>query len=114
MPDSPAEKRAQARLRISIDATFDDALRAESVRCTVADLSSEGLGANTEEFFPVGTVYAFNMKREPALSLRGEVRWIRSQAREGYRFGVRFVDLTSADVVALTEFLRSKRKPPSV
>ncbi len=97
---------------MSIEATFDDALKAEAVRCTISDLSSEGLGATAHDYFPVGTVYAFTMKREPALTLRGQVRWVRSEAGS-YRFGVSFVDLTSEDVLRLTEFLRTKRKPPT-
>jgi hypothetical protein len=50
------------------------------------------------------------MKREPALTLRGQVCWVRSEEGGHYRFGVRFVDLTSEDVLRLTEFLRTKRK----
>ena len=110
MPEAEEEKRREPRLRMSIEATFDDALKAEAVRCTISDLSGTGLGATADEYFPVGTVYAFTMKREPALTLRGQVCWVRSEEGGHYRFGVRFVDLTSEDVLRLTEFLRTKHK----
>jgi len=109
MPEAEEEKRREPRLRMSIEATFDDALKAEAcvARSRTFRVRAWGDGGRV---LPVGTVYAFTMKREPALTLRGQVCWVRSEEGGHYRFGVRFVDLTSEDVLRLTEFLRTKRK----
>lgn len=93
------------RVRKYIDVVVDDALSGRLIRGAIADLSQSGLRVIADQYLPVGTKYAFTMKRNPFLRLRGQVRWIRSFTTDTYQLGVAIIEASEDDSNILAKFL---------
>lgn len=105
------EQRTQGvRLRKFIDVVVEDRLSSMLLRGAIADISETGMRVIADQYLPKGTKYAFTMKRNPFLSLRGEVRWIKAFENDTYQVGVLFVDVSEEDRKRLASFLEIERK----
>lgn len=106
------EKRTEGavRLRKFIEVVVEDKLSFTLFRAAVADISQTGMRVISEQYLPKGTRYTFTFKRSPFLTLRGEVRWIRSLERDTFQVGVLFVDVSDDDDRRLQSFLNIERQ----
>src|SRR6185437_4211800 len=82
-PGTPA-----VRLRRFIDVVVEDKLSFALSRAVAVDFSSTGMRIITDQYMAKNTKYTFTMKQQPALTLRGEVRWIRPAERDTFQCGV--------------------------
>ncbi len=98
-------KRYALRLRKYIDIVVEDPLASLLFRGAVADISPTGMRIIVDQYLPVGTKYKFTMKRNPFLTLRGQVRWIRAFEGDTYQVGVLIIDASEEDNKRLTNFL---------
>lgn len=105
------EKRAAGALRLRkfIEVVVEDAPSFTLFRAAVADVSESGMRVISEQYLPKGTRYTFTFKRSPFLTVRGEVRWVRSFERDTFQLGVRFVDLSDAERSRLHTYLEIER-----
>ena len=106
------EKRSATgalRLRKFIEVVVEDQLSFTLFRAAVADLSSTGMRVISDQYLPKGTMYTFNLKRAPFLTIKGEVRWIRAFERDTFQVGVLFVDMNDDDRRRLESFLEFER-----
>ncbi|MBV8530742.1 MAG: PilZ domain-containing protein [Candidatus Eremiobacteraeota bacterium] len=104
------EHRYSVRLRKYIDVVIEDPLSSMLVRGGIADLSPNGMRVIADQYLPAGAKYAFTMKRDPFLRVRGEVRWIRTFTADTYQAGVLIVDATEEDCKRLCDFLDAERR----
>ncbi|HTU70926.1 MAG TPA: PilZ domain-containing protein [Candidatus Baltobacteraceae bacterium] len=107
--ESESDKRFALRLRKYIDVVVEDPLSSMLFRGAVADISPTGMRVIADQYLPVGTKYTFTMKRNPFLTLRGQVRWIRAFQGDTYQVGVLIVDATEEERKRLTNFLEIER-----
>jgi len=104
------EKRsAGVRLRKYIDVVVEDRLSSMLFRGAITDISETGMRVIVDLYLSKGTKYIFTMKRPPLLTLRGEVRWIRSGQPDTYQIGVLFIDVSEEDRKRLASFLTAER-----
>ena len=109
--ESGNEKRTVGlRLRKYIDVVVEDQLSFTLLRAAIADISATGMRVIADQYLAKGTKYQFTMKRNPFLTLRGEVRWIRNFEKETYQVGVLFVDVSDDDRKRLENFLELERQ----
>jgi len=106
------EKRSDdgVRLRRFIEVVIEDKASFTLFRAAVADLSETGMRVLSEQYLPKGSVYLFTMKRNPFLTARGEVRWIRAYEGDTFHCGIRFLDLAGDDRRRLQSFLDIERR----
>ncbi|MHB8141997.1 MAG: PilZ domain-containing protein [Vulcanimicrobiaceae bacterium] len=104
------DKRYSVRLHKYIDIIVEDALSAMLFRGAIADISPTGMRAMVDQYLPVGTKYTFTMKRNPMLTLRGQIRWIRSFSGDTFQIGVQFLDLTSEQRKRIETFIEIERR----
>jgi c-di-GMP-binding flagellar brake protein YcgR len=106
------EKRADSgvRLRKFIDVVVEDKLSFTLFRGAIADLSPTGMRLISDQYLPKGTKYTFTMKRQPMLTLRGEVRWVRAFERDTFQCGILFVDVGEDERKRLQSFLEIERQ----
>jgi hypothetical protein len=116
-PQAGAQNGAEAldnryglRLRKFIDIVVEDPLSAMLFRGAIADLSPTGMRVVIDQYLPKGTKYTFTMKRNPGLTFRGEIRWIRSLEGETFQAGVLFVGVNEEDRKRLIDFLTIERQ----
>ena len=79
-------------------------------RGVVADISPTGMRIIADQYLAVGTKYTFTMKRNPFLTLRGQVRWIRAFQAENYQVGILIIDATEEERKRLINFLELERQ----
>jgi c-di-GMP-binding flagellar brake protein YcgR len=105
------EKRSDdsVRLRKFIDVVVEDKKSFTLFRGAIADISATGMRLISDQYLPKGTRYTFTMKRAPALTTRGEVRWVRALERDTFQVGVQFVDMPDEDRRRLESFLAIER-----
>ena len=109
--DADGDKRnVGLRLRKYIDVVVEDQLSFTLLRAAIADISPTGMRLIADQYLPKGTKYLFTMKRNPFLSMRGEVRWIRNFEKDTYQVGVLFIDVPEEDRKRLTSFLEIERQ----
>jgi hypothetical protein len=104
------DKRYGLRLRKFIDIVVEDPISAMLFRGAIADLSPTGMRVVIDQYLPKGTKYTFTMKRNPGLTFRGEVRWIRSVEGEMFQAGIQFVGVNEEDRKRLINFLTIERQ----
>jgi c-di-GMP-binding flagellar brake protein YcgR len=104
-PGTPA-----VRLRRFIDVVIEDKLSFALFRAVAVDFSSTGMRIITDQYLAKNTKYTFTMKQQPALTLRGEVRWIRPAERDTFQCGVLFVDVSAEDRRRLESFIDFERQ----
>ena len=105
------EKReAAVRLRKFIDVVVEDKMSFTLFRGAIADISVSGMRVISDQYLPKGTRYTFTMKRQPMMTVRGEVRWIRAFERDTFACGVLFVDMTDEERRRLQSFLEIERQ----
>jgi hypothetical protein len=104
------DKRFSLRLRKYIDVVVEDPLSSMLFRGAVADISPTGMRVIADQYLPVGTKYTFTMKRNPFLTLRGEVRWIKAFQRDTYQVGILIVEANEDVKKRLTNFLELERR----
>jgi PleD family two-component response regulator len=63
-----------------------------------------------DQYLPVGTKYTLTMKRDPFMTLRGQVRWIRPFQDDTYQVGVLIVDSSEEEAKRLTNFLEREHQ----
>lgn len=103
-------KRFALRLRKYIDVVVEDPLSSMLFRGAIADISPTGMRVIADQYLPVGTRYKFTMKRNPFLSLRGEVRWIRAFQGDTYQVGILIVNASEDDQKRLSNFLELEHR----
>ncbi len=108
--ENGSDKRFALRLRKYIDVVVEDPLSSMLFRGAIADISPTGMRVIADQYLPVGTKYKFTMKRNPFLSLRGEVRWIRAFQGETYQVGVLIVNATEDERKRLVNFLELEHR----
>ena len=109
--DEDGDKRnVGLRLRKYIDVVVEDQLSFTLLRAAIADISPTGMRLIADQYLPKGTKYLFTMKRNPFLSMRGEVRWIRNFEKDTYQVGVLFIDVPEEDRKRLISFLEIERQ----
>jgi hypothetical protein len=108
--DANSDKRYALRLRKYIDVVVEDPLSSMLFRGVVADISPTGMRIIADQYLAVGTKYTFTMKRNPFLTLRGQVRWIRAFQAENYQVGILIIDATEEELKRLTNFLELERQ----
>ncbi|MFN2448927.1 MAG: PilZ domain-containing protein [Candidatus Baltobacteraceae bacterium] len=105
------DKRLQGvRLRKYIDVVVEDRLSSMLFRGAIADISETGMRIIADQYLPKNAKYIFTMKSTPHLSMRGEIRWIRTFERETYQVGVQFIDVSDEDKRRLANFLDLERR----
>jgi hypothetical protein len=105
------DKRYNLRLRKFIDIVVEDPLfSAMLFRGAIADLSPTGMRVVIDQYLPKGTEYTFTMKRNPGLTFRGEIRWIKIGDGDMYHAGIQFVDVQEEDRKRLIDFLEIERQ----
>jgi hypothetical protein len=108
--EKASDKRFALRLRKYIDVVVEDPLSSMLFRGAIADISPTGMRVIADQYLPVGTKYKFTMKRNPFLSLRGEVRWIRSFQGDTYQVGVLIVNASDDERKRLENFLELEHR----
>jgi hypothetical protein len=104
------DKRYNLRLRKFIDIVVEDPLSAMLFRGAIADLSPTGMRVVIDQYLPKGTKYTFTMKRNPGLTFRGEIRWIKNVDGDMFHAGIQFVDVIEEDRKRLINFLEIERQ----
>ena len=106
------EKRGDdgVRLRRFIEVVVEDKASFTLFRAAVADLSTTGMRVVCDQYLPKGSIYAFTMKRNPFITVRGEVRWIRAYEGDTFHCGIRFIDLAEDAQRRLQSFLEIERQ----
>lgn len=104
-----ADKRLGLRLRKYIDIVVEDPLASMLFRGAIADLSPTGMRIIVDQYLAKGSKYTFTMKRNPFLTMRGEIRWIRAFEAETFQVGVLFVDVSEEHRKRLTNFIEIER-----
>ena len=96
------ERRSKPRLNVSLDAVWDGEAGKNSARVT--DLSEGGCYLDTVGEVMSGEIVAFRilLPEDNWLYLEGEVR----HHRQGFGFGVQFVDLNDEQTENLSSLLR--------
>jgi hypothetical protein len=101
------------RLRKYIPITVEEKLTFTLFRASIADISATGIRIITSEYLSKGTRWVVTMKTAPNLTLKTEVRWVKSdadpQARPGappqFQVGMQFMDMTPDDQKRIASFL---------
>jgi c-di-GMP-binding flagellar brake protein YcgR len=119
--DQPTPLAAQAteeaspgslRLRKYIPITVEEKLTFTLFRASIADISATGIRIITSEYLSKGTRWVVTMKSAPHLTLKAEVRWVKSDAdpaRPGatpqFQVGMQFIEMTADDTKRIASFL---------
>jgi len=100
------------RLRKYIPISVEDKLTFTLFRASVADISATGIRIITSEYLSKGTRWVVTMKAAPNLTLKAEVRWVKSDsdpARPGatpqFQVGLQFIEMTPDDQKRIASFL---------
>jgi len=96
-----------ARVNTDIDVLVEDPLTRTSWPAAIRDLSLNGMRIEIDQYLPKGTRYGFTMKREPFLSVRAEVRWVRNYENDRYNVGLLFVDVPDDELARLEAYLET-------
>ena len=100
------------RLKKYIPITVEEKLTFTLFRASILDISATGIRIITSEYLSKGTRWVVTMKSPPNLTLKAEVRWVKSDAdpaRPGaapqFQVGMQFVEMTADDQKRIASFL---------
>ena len=115
--DQPEGSPGSLRLRKYIPITVEDKLTFTLFRASIADLSATGIRIITSEYLSKGTRWVITMKVSPNLTLKTEVRWVKTDAdpaRPGappqFQVGMQFLDMTPDEQKRLASFLEFEKQ----
>ena len=116
MPDEDKRKPGALRLRKYIPVTVEEKLTFTLFRASIADISPTGCRMITSEYLSRGTRWVITMKENPYLTLKAEVRWVKTdqQPRPGanpqFQVGVQFLDVAPEDTKRIAAYLDFEKR----
>ena len=101
------------RLKKYIPITVEEKLTFTLFRASIVDISATGIRIITSEYLSKGTRWVVTMKSPPNLTLKAEVRWVKSDsdpsARPGaspqFQVGMQFIEMSPDDQKRIASFL---------
>jgi c-di-GMP-binding flagellar brake protein YcgR len=101
------------RLRKYIPISVEEKLTFTLFRASIADISATGIRIITSEYLSKGTRWVVTMKSPPNMTLKTEVRWVKTDtdpaARPGgtpqFQVGMQFIEMTPDDQKRIASFL---------
>jgi c-di-GMP-binding flagellar brake protein YcgR len=113
------DKRTTAgalRLRKYIPVTVEEKLTFTLFRASIADISATGARLITSEYLSRGTRWIVTMKETPHLTLKAEVRWVKTDqnprpgASPQFQVGMQFLDVPAEDAKRIQTYLEFEKQ----